>query len=58
MTLPYITWGLIQDLKIKQGDPNNYFIYHWTLIQDLKIKQGKPNNYSKISLDFHLGSQY
>ena len=26
-TLPYITWGLIQDLKNK-GDPDSYIDYH------------------------------
>ena len=27
MQLPYITWGLIQDLNNKKGDPNCYFNY-------------------------------
>ena len=36
--MPYITSGLIWDLKIK-GDPNTYFNYHQTLIWDFKIMQ-------------------
>ena len=44
--MPYITWGLIWDLKIKEGetsklrrDPSCEF-YHQTAIWDFKIKKG------------------
>ena len=40
--LPYITWGLIWDLKTKRGDPNTDLKDHWTLIQDFKTKKGNP----------------
>ena len=40
MALLYTTWGLIQDLKPKRGDPNSYFNY-----QRYHTRREDPNYY-------------
>ena len=43
--LPYITWGLIWDSKIRREESPRIEIFHWTSIWDIKIKTGRrdPN---------------
>ena len=40
LALPYITWGLICDHKLKRR--SQLLFLHWTVIQDLKIESRIP----------------